>query len=433
MITYGRFRMSALGGIIFSLAILASPSAAAAAASWSPAVVISASQPSPTASAFAVNSTGNELWVAAPPVVGGYLVQVAQRSFGGTWSPQTTIWSVTNGFISTPQSVSASIGANNTASAAWLLGGSILIAVRSSSGTWQTPVTIATSGSGAAGLVEKSDAQGNGVAAWSEFTAAGSVVEAVTWTASGAFGNVVQLSGLGQSEFLPDLAVNEAGTAVVVWPAATTLGGSSYQVESATRPAGGSWSAATAVSPVIPQASSPRVALDGSGDATVVWEQGTTVNAATRPVGGAWGSPTLIETSNLVGQDAIASDIAGNVTAAWAMNDPTNGVVSVHAATRPAGSPWGAPASLGPCASTCVPNLAAARDGSIAAVGWAPNGPTVNAAVRTGLGTWVPAVVGSGNAKLTYLVAGNNAFASAVWPVGIGVKYHVALKQSDYR
>jgi hypothetical protein len=433
MIRYGRFRMSALGGIIVSLAILASPSAAAAAASWSPAVVISASQPSPTASAFAVNSTGNELWVAAPPVVGGYLVQVAQRSFGGTWSPQTTIWSVTNGFISTPQSVSASIGANNTASAAWLLGGSILIAVRSSSGTWQTPVTIATSGSGAAGLVEKSDAQGNGVAAWSEFTAAGSVVEAVTWTASGAFGNVVQLSGLGQSEFLPDLAVNEAGTAVVVWPAATTLGGSSYQVESATRPAGGSWSAATPASPVIPQASWPRVALDGSGDATVVWEQGTTVDSATRPAGGAWGSPTLIETSNLVGQDALASDTAGNVTAAWAMNDPTNGVVSVHAATRPAGSPWGAPASLGPCASTCVPNLAAARDGSIAAVGWAPNGPTVNAAVRLGLGTWVPAVVGSGNAKLTYLVAGNNAFASAVWPVGIGVKYHVALKQSDYR
>jgi hypothetical protein len=30
-------------------------------------------------------------------------------------------------------------------------------------------------------------------------------------------------------------------------------------------------------------------------------------------------------------------------------------------------------------------------------------------------------------------VAGNNAFASAVWPVGIQVKYHLALKQSDYR
>ncbi len=370
--------------------------------------------------------------MAAPPVVGGYLVQAAQRSFGATWSPQTTVWSVTNGFFSTPQNLSASIGANNTASAAWLLGSSVLIALRSSAGVWQKPVTIATSGSGAAALVAKSDAQGNGVAAWSEFTAAGSIVEAVTWTASGTFGSVVQLSALGQSEFLPDLAVNETGTAVVVWPQATTFGGNSYQVESATRPAGGSWSAATAASTVIPQASSPRVALDASGDATVVWEQGSTVNAATRPVGGAWGSPTLMETANFVGLDSVASDASGDVTAAWAVNG-ANGVVSVHAATRPAGSPWGAPANLGPCASTCALNLAASRDGSIAVVGWSPSGPSVNAAVRLSLGAWSSSLVGASNAKLTYVVAGNSAFASAVWPVGIGVKYHVALKQSDYR
>jgi hypothetical protein len=433
MISYGRLRMSALGGIIVSLVILASPSAAFAAASWSPAVVISASQPSPTGSSFVVNSAGNELWVSSPPAVGGYLVQAAQRSFGGAWSPQTTIWSVTNGFISTPTNVSASIGANNSASVAWLVGGSILIAVRSSSGAWQKPVSIATSGSGAAGLVEKSDAQGNGVAAWSEFTPAGSIVEAVAWTASGAFGSVVQLSGLGQSEFLPDLAVNETGTAVVVWTQATTFGGSSYQVESATRAAGGSWSAAAAVSPVMAQASLARVALDGSGNATVVWEQGTTVDASTRPVGGAWGSPTLIETASLVGLDSVASDASGNITAAWAVNDPTNGTVSVHAATRPAGSPWAAPASLGSCTSTCVPNLAAARDGSIAVVGWSPNGPIANAAVRRGAGTWVSAIVGGSNARVTYVVAGNNAFASAVWPVGIQVKYHLALDQSDYR
>ena len=432
MIASRRFRMPALGGIVFSLAILAVPSGAFAAASWSPEVVISASQPSPTPSAFAINSTGNELWVAAPPVVGGYLVQVAQRSFGGTWSPQTIIFSVTNRFITTVTGLSASIGANNGASATWLSSGSIMLALRSPSGAWQAPVAISTGLGSPSGLVVKIDAQSNGVAAWSQMTAAGSVVEAVTWTASGAIGSVVQFSGLGQSG-LPDLAVNEAGTAVVVWPMVTTLGGSSYQVESATRPAGGSWSAVMAASPVLSQASGPRVALDGSGNATVVWEASTTVNAATRPVGGAWGSPRLIETAGIVGPDSIASDTSGNVTAAWAVNDPTNGSVAVHAATRPAGSPWGPPANLGPCASTCVPNLAASRDGSIAVVGWSPSGPSVNAAVRLGLGTWSSTVVGSGSAKVTYLVAGNNAFASAVWPVGIGVKYHVALKQSDYR
>ncbi len=77
MITSGRSRVPALVGTIFSVALLANPAAVFAAAGWSPAAVISASQPSPTASSFAVNSVGNELWVAAPPVVGGYLVQVA--------------------------------------------------------------------------------------------------------------------------------------------------------------------------------------------------------------------------------------------------------------------------------------------------------------------------------------------------------------------
>jgi hypothetical protein len=295
-------------------------------------------------------------------------------------------------------------------------------------------VLVAASGIGSAQLVVKSDAQGNGVAAWSQMqaSATASAVEAVTWTASGVFSNVVQLSGLGLSQFTPDLAVNEAGTAVVVWSMPTTFGGSSYQVESATRPAGGTWSAVSAVSPVLPRASLPRVALDGSGNATALWEQGATVDGATRPAGGAWGSPTIIETGNVVGPDSVASDTSGNVTAVWSMSDPTNGVTSVHAVTRPAGSPWGAPASLGACGSTCVPNLAASRDGSIAAVAWA-NGPTVDASVRLGLGTWVPAVVAGGISQLTNLVAGNNAFASAVWTTGIHVKYHVALVESDFR
>ncbi len=432
MMKHGRLRMTAFGGVIVSLAIVVGTSPALAAGSWSPATVISASQPSPTVSSFAVNSTGNELWVAAPPVTGGYLVQVAQRSFGAAWSPQTTIWSVTNGFVTTPQDVSASIGANNAAFAAWRVGGAILVALRSSTGSWQKPVTIAASGDGAASLVAKSDAQGNGVAAWSEFTAAGSVVEVVSWTASGVFSNVVQLSGLGQSEFVPDLAVNETGTAVVVWAQATTFGGTSYQVYSATRSAGAGWSATTPVSSVIAQPGSTRVAVDGSGDATTVWEQSSTLNAATRPAGGAWGTPATIETASLVGTASVVSDASGNFTAAWGANDPTTGVVSVHAATRPAGSSWGAPVSVGPCASTCVINLAASRDGSIAALGWSPSGPSVNGAVRLGLGTWSSSVVGATYARPTYLVAGNNEFASAVWPVNIGVKYHVGLDQSDF-
>jgi hypothetical protein len=430
MTIHGRFRAAALGGILVSLSMLGSPGAAFAASGWSPAVVISPSQPSPSPSAFAIDPSGNELWVVAPPVVGGYAVEVAQRTFGGTWSPQTTIWSVTNRFIATVANISASIGPNNTAAVSWQVGGVVSVALRSSSGVWQAPVTISPTSGSAYNLVAKADSQGNGVAAWSQTTASGSAVDAVTWTASGAFGGATQLSGLSQTELAPDLAVNEAGTAVVDWTAATTFGGTSYQIYSSTRPAGGSWGAATAVSPVMAQGGSTGVVLDGLGDATALWQQGTTIDSSTRPAGGAWSSPAIIETASLVGPSFVASDAPGNVTAVWAVT--ANGVTSVHAATRPAGSSWGAPVNVGTCSSTCAPILAAARDGSIAVVGWSP-GSTLNAAVRLGLGTWTSSVIGSAAPRITNLIAGNNAVASAIWPANIQVKYHVALKQADYR
>jgi hypothetical protein len=86
--------------------------------------------------------------------------------------------------------------------------------------------------------------------------------------------------------------------------------------------------------------------------------------------------------------------------------------------------------------SLCLtPPVAAARDDSITVVGWTAYGGLgnlSNVAVRLGSGQWVPMVIG-GNPQLTYVLATNNARASAVWPAPNGVKYHHALKQSDYQ
>jgi hypothetical protein len=424
--------MAASGGILLGLLLLGSPWPALAASGWSPAVAISPSQPSTTPSGFAIDPAGHELWVAAPPVAGGYAIEVAQRSFGGTWSPQTTIFSVTNRFVATVSNIYVSIGANNTASVAWQVGGAILVALRSPSGTWQAPVTVSPSSGSANSLMAKADAQGNGVAVWSQMTNLASAVDAVTWTASGVFSNVTQLSGLAPSELVPYLAVNEAGTAIATFVQATTPGGSTYQTYSATRPAGGNWSAAT---PVTSNAAGVTgVALDSSGDATVVLQQGTSIASSTRPNGGgSWSSPTILETATIVVPASLVSDAAGNLTAVWAVNSG-NGVTTVHADTRPAGSSWETPANLGACSSqNCVPLLAAARDGSIAVVSFTGESNGLNVAVRLGQGTWSSSVVGSGSTRITNLIAGNNAVASAVWPAGNRIKYHVALEQVDYR
>jgi hypothetical protein len=446
MNTDHRFRnrhlLSAFVGIVLILSILGIPSAALA-AGWSTEVVISPSLPTSTPNAFAINPSGNEVWVTAP--LGSSFnvtVQAAQRTFPGGWSSLVTIASVRGTSV---QSLSVSLSANDYAAAAWLVGGGVQIALRSPTGAWQAPVSFASTGN-VLNVRAKLDALGNGTAVWYRLTATVAVVEAVTWTTPGTFGNVVQLSPSSQGAFLPDLAVNEAGTAVVVWQAAALLDNSNpYQVESATRLAGGSWSAVSAVSLVVPQTWTPRVTLDGSGNATVVWEQGATVNnyriyAATRPAGGAWSSQTRIEPADwyFAGQNSVDSDATGNVTATWVVED-TSGVMSIHTATRSAsGGAWGAVTNLGQCRTTsslCLfPQVSAARDGSITVVGWGAYGGTSNnVAVRLGLGAWTPMVVGSSNPQLTYVLATNNARASAVWPAPNGVKYHHALTQSDYR
>ena len=443
MITDHKFRnrrlRSAFVGIVLILFVLGNPSAALG-AGWSQGVVFTPSLPTSAPNAFAFNPAGNELWVTAPGVSGGgAVVQVAQRSFGGAWSPLATIATIHSVGFLVVQDLSVSLSANNNAAAGWL-GNGIQIALRSPAGAWQAPVNFSLTGS-VSNFLTKLDAQGNGVAMWSRLTSTASVVEAVTWTAAGTFGSVVQLSPSSQGAFLPNIAVNEAGTAVVVWQAAAPLDDSNpYQIESATRPAGGSWSAMTAVSPVIPQPWSPQVALDGSGNTTVVWEQSSTaISAATRPAGGAWGSPMEIETAYYLGQNSVAADATGNVTASWVV-DNASGAMFIHTATRPAGGTWGAPTNLGQCMSSggslCLtPQVASARDGSITVVGWTTFGGTgnlPNVAVRLGSGTWVPMVIG-GNPQLTYVLATNNARASAVWPTANRVKYHHLFSQSDYQ
>ena len=88
--------------------------------------------------------------------------------------------------------------------------------------------------------------------------------------------------------------------------------------------------------------------------------------------------------------------------------------MAIHAATRPAGGAWGAPTTLGQCASNggglcSTPSVAAAGDGSITVVGWTAGGTNLsNVAVRLGSGQWVGMVI-SGNPPIAFVQVSNNA------------------------
>ena len=127
---------------------------------------------------------------------------------------------------------------------------------------------------------------------------------------------------------------------------------------------------------------------------------------------------------------------AGDVTVSWVGED-TTGQNNVRTATLSVGRPWAAPTTLGQCridGSSCLVQVSAASDGSIAVVGWGAYASTLNnVAVRLGAGAWTPMAVGKNSPQLSQVLATNNAHASVVWSAPIGVRYKLDLRQSDFR
>ena len=96
----------------------------------------------------------------------------------------------------------------------------------------------------------------------------------------------------------------------------------------------------------------PHVVLDAAGDATAVWErwdgEDTVVESAYRPAGGSWQAPTDLsqEGEEVIqsGEDdayspRLAVDAAGDTTVVWARSAGTNKIL-IQAVYRPAGGAW---------------------------------------------------------------------------------------------
>jgi hypothetical protein len=205
-------------------------------------------------------------------------------------------------------------------------------AVRPPGGNWGAPATLTTDlYFGGGGIVLGMDGSGNAIAAW-----VGSYADAshyaVLRAGSSSWGPVQELSNgnvQGAAHNL-SLAVSSDGNAVVafagggdgIWAASgTVLGGFSAPVHVAP----GDYN----------KDSAPKVALDGAGQATLVWSQTTRTEAATRSPSGTWSAPAVLAnqpSSSL----ATAIDGAGNAIA----------VFGSSYAWHLAGGSWGAVTAL---------------------------------------------------------------------------------------
>ena len=123
----------------------------------------------------------------------------------------------------------------------------------------------------------------------------------------------------------PQVAVDGSGNALAVW---YQFDGTRNNIWANRYIAGTGWGTATLIETYAGNATSPQVAVDGSGNALAVWRQydGTqfSIWANRYTAGTGWGTATLIETdAGFAGSPQVAVDGSGNALAVWSQSDGT--------------------------------------------------------------------------------------------------------------
>ena len=262
-------------------------------------------------------------------------------SAGAAWLSPTTLGAL--GGSSMPPKVAA--GADGSVAAIWpaVVDGRLayVAATRPAGGDWQPPVSVErpVSGTSATDVVVGPD--GRATAVWIASSGSRYAVRTATRPAGGVWSAPHDLSDPALNAEQPALAVAPDGAVAAVWR--RPIGGS-WTIQARIRPAGGDWGPVADLSATGQDASSPQVALDGHGGATAVWTRSngsrTVVQTAAKPAGEGWSAAqTLSSGSANASFPQVAVSPAGEAVAAWTL---AGAVTTVQSATRAAGGDWSA-------------------------------------------------------------------------------------------
>lgn len=235
--------------------------------------------------------------------------------------------------------------------------------------------------------------------------------------------------------FAPTVAVDGAGNATVLW---SRWNGTQAVVQASYRPIGSTWSAPVDIAGgrmIV----DPQVVVDPAGNATAVWRRVDTdrsvVQTASRPAGGTWSTPVDLSTDPSVDLSQrpdvpqVAVDGAGVVTATWSRFEAAPGqpwTFTAQSATRATDGTWSAPVDLSPAGSPArTTDLAVDAAGNATAV-WR-SAATVQAATRPAGGTWsAPApLTTTAGDRAPRVVVDPSGTATAVWHSFAGGVYGV--------
>ncbi len=256
-----------------------------------------------------------------------------------------------------PQAPSIAIGADGRALAAWAnylvdYGASAVLFSWFVPGSGWTPVYTVVSSSGGSAYSPSVAAWSNGsfILVWGEHASgAPAYVQAWRYEPQTGWGTVEQVNlGVTSSDvFNPTVKTDPLGNAMVVW---LNYDGVESNVTANRYTTSGGWGAATRTIDVRPDdAYNPALALDGAGNAIVVWRQTDAVAvslwASHYAVGSGWGTAATVESdSHVVSNLAVAMDDAGNGEVAWAQDNAT--LTNIYVTRYTAGTGWAASPSI---------------------------------------------------------------------------------------
>jgi hypothetical protein len=280
--------------------------------------------------AVAVDGAGNVYAAWTDQRRGNTDVYFAYRPAGGLWSNQTRINDDPG--TAAQSSPAIAVDGSGNAYAAWTDErddyGDIYFAYRSAGGTWGTNVRVNDDAEeqGQWSPTIGVDGAGNAYAAWTDERDLSEIYFAyrpagAAWGANERINDQLGTAdpwGLG-----PAIAIDGTSDACVVW---TDYRHENEDIYAVYRPAGGAWTTNVLMNddPGAAQSETPAVAVDGAGNTYAVWADRRNGNwdiyFAYRPTGGPWGTAVQVnEDPSVAGQwsPAIAVDGNGNAYVVW--------------------------------------------------------------------------------------------------------------------
>lgn len=395
----------AVAVVALCLALLAFAPAALAAPGWLTPTNLSAAGQNAAGTQVAMGPTGEAVavWVRSNGL--NTIAQVATKpTFGEAWSSPEDL-SAPGQNATVPQ---IAIDSSGDAVAVWLRSNGanpiVQTASRPAGGSWSAPENLSTAGQEATVPQVAMDGAGDAVVVWVRSNGSNKIVQAASRGAGGGVWSApVDLSEVGQDAGNPQVAIDPAGDAVAVWERSN---GANTIIQAARRPSGGSWTVATDLSEPGLSATATQVAIDPEGEAVAVWNRvsgaNTIIQSSSAPAGGSW-SPALdiSEAAPSTGAARVAMDADGEAVAVWRRSNGANTVI--QGAGRPPGGSWSTPVTLSELGQNSnQPRVAVDPDGD-AFVAWTRAGALpAQVASRAAGGSWsTPVVISEAGATAT--------------------------------